>query len=144
MIKHIEKLKNQLAELARIVNAFQSEAVQIRIVDRLLQEMGFEDMENRASDFLALEGSQINAANKNMGAIALKKPGATKMLRKLLQTAFFNESRSIAAIVDHCKEQFGSKVRAPEFSDILLKLVKQKRLHRKRSDDNSRFKYVRV
>jgi hypothetical protein len=39
MNRQIEKLKKQLTEIAEVVNSFQSEAVQVRVVDRLLDEI---------------------------------------------------------------------------------------------------------
>ena len=39
MSKPIEKLKKQLIEISEVVNAFQSEAVQVRFVDKLLDAM---------------------------------------------------------------------------------------------------------
>ena len=36
MSKHIEKLKKQLLEISEVVNSFRSEAVQVLIIDRLL------------------------------------------------------------------------------------------------------------
>ena len=39
MSKHIEKLKKQLVEISEVVNSFKSEAVQVRVVDRLLDAM---------------------------------------------------------------------------------------------------------
>ena len=39
MNRQIEKLKKQLSEIAEVVNSFQSEAVQVRVVDRLLDEI---------------------------------------------------------------------------------------------------------
>ena len=36
MSKHIEKLKKQLSEISEVVNSFKSEAVQLKIIDRLL------------------------------------------------------------------------------------------------------------
>jgi hypothetical protein len=39
MSRPIERLKKQLIEIAEVVNAFQSEAVQVRVVDKLLDAM---------------------------------------------------------------------------------------------------------
>ena len=39
MSKHIEKLKKQLLEISEVVNSFRSEAVQVKVVDRLLDAM---------------------------------------------------------------------------------------------------------
>jgi len=36
MSKHIEKLKKQLTEISEVVNLFKSEAVQLKIVEKLL------------------------------------------------------------------------------------------------------------
>jgi hypothetical protein len=39
MSKQTEKLKKQLLEISDVINTFQSEAVQVKIIDRLLDTM---------------------------------------------------------------------------------------------------------
>ncbi|MCJ8210108.1 hypothetical protein MUY27_10340 [Mucilaginibacter sp. RS28] len=143
MSKHTEKLKKQLLEISEVVNSFQSEAVQLRIVDKLLDTMldgdksegdVFEHLNKRASRFEGQDDTLV--APK-------KKQGATKVLYQLLASDFFNEPRTISAIADYCKEQFDSDFKTSELSGILLKLANENKLIRQRSQDNNRFEYLK-
>ncbi|MFD2147537.1 hypothetical protein [Mucilaginibacter antarcticus] len=54
MSRPIEKLKKQLIEISEVVNAFQSEAVQVKVVDKLLDAMiEFERGDADGFEFLA-------------------------------------------------------------------------------------------
>jgi hypothetical protein len=147
MSKPIEKLKKQLIEISEVVNAFQSEAVQVKIVDKLLDAMiEFEKGDADGYEFLSKKSTkQKPLANGTYSAIpGRKKPGATKILNQLLSTDFFKSSHSISAIADYCKEQYNSDFKTSELSGILLKLAKENKLKRQRNDENNRFEYVGV
>jgi hypothetical protein len=146
MSKHIEKLKKQLMEISEVVNSFQSEAVQVRVVDRLLDALiesekadgdGSEAISKRVLKQRSDEGGYSPARR-------VKKPGATKVLNQLLSTDFFATPRSISAIANFCHDNFDSDFKTSELSGILLKLAKENKLRRERSNENNRFEYVRV
>src|SRR6185312_342098 len=103
MSKHIEKLKKQLVEISEVVNSFQSEAVQVRVVDRLLDAMieaergEWESAEqNLKNTFKPSENGESHTQMQNG-----KKPGATKVLNQLLATDFFETRHTIASIADY-------------------------------------------
>lgn len=144
MNKHIEKLKKQLIEVTDVVNAFQSEAVQVRIIERLLDVM----IESERGD---ADGSEIfsrkvrkTREDDGFSAQGRKKPGATKILNQLLNTDFFDTQRSISSIAYYCKEQYDSDFKTSELSGILLKLANENKLRRERSHENNRFEYIRA
>lgn len=146
MSKHIEKLKKQLVEISEVVNSFQSEAVQVRVVDRLLDAMiEAEKGEGDNSDlhlkkaFKLRENGESHTQMRNG-----KKPGATKVLNQLLATDFFETRHTIASIADYCKENFDSDFKTSELSGILLKLSNENKLKRERSLENNRFEYVKA
>lgn len=146
MSKHIEKLKKQLVEISEVVNSFQSEAVQVRVVDRLLDVMI--EMEKSEGDNPELFIKKAYKPREN-GEIHThlrggKKPGATKVLNQLLSTDFFDTRHSIASIADYCKENFDSDFKTSELSGILLKLANEHKLKRERSNENNRFEYVKA
>ena len=146
MNRQIEKLKKQLTEIAEVVNSFQSEAVQVRVVDRLLDEiMETEKGETEGSEIFNKRGRRPSRENEvNELTQARKKPGATKVLNQLLSSDFFKTPHSISSIADYCKENFDSDFKTSELSGILLKLAKENRLKRERSNDNNRFEYVGI
>jgi hypothetical protein len=145
MSRPIEKLKKQLIEISEVVNAFQSEAVQVRVVDKLLDAMlEFERGDTDGAEFLSKKGMKSRAAeeadvNQPQGR---KKPGATKILNQLLETDIFKAPHSISSIAEYCKQQFDSNFKTSELSGILLKLAKENKLRRQRNDENNRFEYV--
>jgi hypothetical protein len=145
MSKHIEKLKKQLVEVAEVVNAFQSEAVQVRIIDRLLEVMiESEKVDADGSEIFSKKGRRMRSDDENIATAGRKKPGATKILNQLLNTDFFDVSRSISSIANYCKEQFDSDFKTSELSGILLKLANENKLRRERSNENNRFEYIKA
>jgi hypothetical protein len=143
MSKHTEKLKRQLLEISEVVNAFQSEAVQLRIVEKLLDSM----MENDRYENDGYDQNRRILRTENgedVGyAPAKKKPGATKILYQLLGSDFFAEARSISSIAEYCREHFNTEFKTSELSGILLKLSNENKLIRQRSQDNNRFEYIK-
>jgi cysteinyl-tRNA synthetase len=142
MSKPIEKLKKQLIEISEVVNAFQSEAVQVKVVSKLLDAMiEFERGEIEGHDHLTKKtvAQKIPSHTTDTNR---KKPGATKVLNQLINTNFFSQPHSISSIAEYCKEQFNSDFKTSELSGILLKLANENKLKRQRNDENNRFEYV--
>lgn len=146
MSKHIEKLKKQLLEISEVVNSFRSEAVQVKIIDRLLDAMlEFEKGEVEGTDVLSRKGRRVRQDDdENSSSAGRKKPGATKILNQLLLTDFFAARHSISEIAEYCKEHYDSDFKTSELSGILLKLAKENKLKRERSNDNNRFEYIKA
>ena len=145
MSKHIEKLKKQLVEVAEVVNSFQSEAVQVRIIDRLLEVMiESEKTDPESAELFSKKGRKIRVEDEDGVMSGRKKPGATKILNQLLSTDFFDTQRSISSIANYCKDQYDSDFKTSELSGILLKLANENKLRRERSHENNRFEYVRA
>lgn len=129
-------------DIAEVVNSFKSEAVQVKIIDKLFEAMaesekGEEGYENGKKARKHEEDHEENLSSR-------KKPGATKILNQLLTTDFFAVPQSISSIADFCKDNFDSAFKTSELSGILLKLAKENKLRRERNDSNNRFEYVRV
>jgi len=147
MSKQTEKLKKQLIEISEVVNLFKSEAVQVKVIDRLLEVMiDGERSEADTHESYSKKGlkPKINGSNYEHSS-ARKKPGATKVLNQLLSTTdFFSTHRSIASIADYCKDKYDSDFKTSELSGILLKLSNEHKLRRERSDANNRFEYVKA
>ncbi|MBE9584425.1 hypothetical protein IM792_08195 [Mucilaginibacter sp. JRF] len=139
----MEKLKKQLTEISEVVNTFKSEAVQVKIAEKLFDVLidadRFEDGE------FGRRGQRYrNDGESSHGLPIRKKPGATRVLNQLLATDFFNVPRSISSIANYCKEHYDSDFKTSELSGILLKLVNEDKLRREKSRDNNRFDYVKA
>jgi hypothetical protein len=147
MSKHIEKLKKQLIEISEVVNSFRSEAVQVRVVDKLLEALlESEKVDNDNAELFNKRGykQRLDSDGGYAGSKLGKKPGATKVLNQLLSTDFFDVPHSISSIADYCKENFDSEFKTSELSGILLKLANEGKLRRERSNENNRFEYVKA
>lgn len=147
MSKHIEKLKKQLVELSEVVNSFKSEAVQVRVVDRLLDILiELEKTDGDGAEVFIKRGYKQRGGDEGnyVSVKGAKKPGATKILNQLLSTDFFDTAHSISSIANYCKETFDSDFKTSELSGILLKLANENKLRRERSTENNRFEYVRA
>jgi hypothetical protein len=153
MSKHTEKLRKQLLEISEVVNAFRSEAVQVKIIDRLLDsiiEGERQDVDGELFKFHDRRGRKrkddgTGEGEETEGRIrGRKKPGATKILNQIIHTEFFDVPRSISAIAVYCKEHFDSDFKTSELSGILLKLANENKLRRERNNDNNRFDYVKA
>jgi len=147
MSKHIEKLKKQLMDISEVVNSFKSEAVQVKVVDRLLDAlMELEKTDGDGAEVFIKRGYKQRGGDEGNYAYARgpKKPGATKILNQLLSTDFFDTARSISSIANYCKDNFDSEFKTSELSGILLKLANEGKLRRERSNENNRFEYIRA
>jgi len=132
--------------MSEVVNSFKSEAVQVRIIDRLLDAIvETEKNDVETIDTFNRKGRKLRLGDEdeNVGQ-SRKKPGATKVLNQLLATDFFNTRHSISSIAEYCKEHYDSDFKTSELSGILLKLAKENKLRRERSNDNNRFEYVKA
>jgi hypothetical protein len=144
MSKHIEKLKKQLTEISEVVNLFKSEAVQLKIIDKLLDVLvDFDKGDEGVELFNKKSLKKVEYENENY-PFTRKKPGATKILNQLLSSDFFDTPRSISSIAIYCKDNFDSDFKTSELSGILLKLANENKLRRERSNDNNRFEYVAI
>jgi len=144
MIKDVEKLKKQLIEISEVVNSFKSEAVQVKIIDKLFDAMAETEMEAGDAELFNKRVSKASANRNNYHLSGRKKPGATKVLNQLLSTDFFDAPQSISSIADFCKDKFDSDFKTSELSGILLKLAKESKLRREKNNDNNRFEYVKT
>ncbi len=147
MSKQIEKLKKQLIDISEVVNSFKSEAVQVKIIDKLFDAMVESDRGETDGHELYKKGRKQKAdydTDNYPFSSGRKKPGATKILNQLLSTDFFNVPQSISSIADFCKTNFNSDFKTSELSGILLKLAKENKLKRERNHNNNRFEYVKI
>ena len=148
------KLKNQLLDLAETLNAFKSEAVQLKIAERLLnvifneeQEPGDESPEQQENNFASRRAKRINANSRMQDGTNTrerKSTGATKAMYRLLQSDFFDQPKTIAAIAERYNEEFNENFKTSEISGILLKSVKENLLKREKNQENKRYEYVKA
>lgn len=157
MNKQTEKFKKQLLEISEVVNAFQSEAVQVKIIEKFLEILMYSDKGDNyesSSNILSQnqgrkdrlgdsqQGGYLGATR--MAARIDRKPGATKILHQLILSDFFDQPRSISDITIYCRTEYHASFQTSELSGILLKLIKEGKLQRQRNEQSNRFEYVKV
>ncbi len=147
-------LKNQLLDLAETLNAFKSEIIQVKIADMLLDSI-FRNEEQQANNsesdsedqsFTSRRAKRVNLQKErhNNPARERKPTGATKAMYQLLDTDFFDQPQSIAAIANRYKEEFNEDFKTSEISGILLKSIKENLLKREKNQANKRYEYIKV
>lgn len=148
MIKKFDEVKEQLKELSGIINAFKSEAVQLRIIELIL-EGGTQLEENEEP-----EKSQTQSATPKIRRRKTSKPapkdGATASERKkrsssgsgaiatmlsVYDAGFFKSPKTIGEIVKHCEVNMARKIKPNEISGKLARMVRNKELKRDKNSD---------
>ena len=149
-----QTLKTQLLDLAETLNAFKSEAVQVKIAEKLLNSIFTKDndeqadgeLEHRDFNLTSRRAKRVNANKERIenGNIRERKStGATKAMYQLLNSDFFNQPQTIAAIAKRYNQDFNENFKTSEISGILLKSVKENLLKREKNQENKRYEYVK-
>lgn len=146
---NLEDFQRQLKSFAETVNAFKSEAVQLRVIDALLIQLGMEpspgiqrDSRSRRSRVKRIKKAQapsVKAGTPTAKGKSTRKssssPGAFAMISQLLEDGFFKSGRTIGAIVEHCGTSRGHHFKANECSPSLLRLLRDGKLQRKKNKE---------
>jgi restriction endonuclease S subunit len=122
MNNEIEQLKISLKDMREIILPFPSEAVQIRIIDRLLPLLALSD---RNPDKPPYD----------------RKTGATGILKIMLSTDYFKEPRTIAGISGYIFDHYGLEIATTKLSGILLALTRSNTLKRIAGESDNLYRY---
>jgi hypothetical protein len=142
MIKHFEDMKAQLSELAAVLNEFKSETVQMRILEWVLGDASVDDEPKErptpdASRRIRTPKAQKAKVREGESPAKRKKApagaGAPATLTQLLSSNFFDETRTINDIIEHCKHNLARTFKANEFSGKLGRLVRSGELTREKN-----------
>lgn len=149
MHKQFEELKRQLAELSETINKFESEAVQLRIIELMFDQAGgsqFAEPDEAAYEpgpgrrRRAEGGHEGRAASSGRqrarGAIP-SASGAVAALSGLVDSGFFEERRTIGDIVRKCREDFNVRYRSNAFSGPLSRYAKKGVLKREKNAEGN-------
>ena len=157
MIKNFDVIKEQLRELAGLINTFKSEAVQLRLI-----ELVFEAAEGGSRDESGGSGggtpdagkphkrkAQVKAAPgaKKEGAAAKsrggRRPGGKTTLDRLRGEGFFKKPKTIKQLVEHCDHNRALKYKQSDFSGALGRLTREGKLKRTKNTDQQ-YEYSEV
>lgn len=145
-----KNLKQTLIDFTEIVNGFKSEAVQLKVIECVLATI---HPKGHIIDYRAILSHEKNhypfsSANLieqpecQQHAPPRKPIGATKLIRKLFRTEFFNEPHNILEITNQliATSPENVDIKTSEVSGILLKFYNEKQLIRE-TGENGRFTY---
>jgi hypothetical protein len=146
-IEDIQDKKKYLAELATVLNSFKSEAVQLRLLEHLLGNIGVDEGQvqpngkPKSSPRRRPKQPKPSAANGGSGSPAKKKSatsgtGAVATVAQLVEGDFFKKPRTIGDIIEHCKHNLARSFKANEISGKLGQLVRSKHLTRAKNADH--------
>jgi hypothetical protein len=146
MIDKLDSIKKQLTELATILNAFKSEAVQLRLLEFLIGEQStngqpIQALTSKKTPSRATRAPITAARNTNQRRAA-SGTGAPATLSQLLEGTYFDKARTLNDIIEHCKHNLARTFKANEFSGKLARLVRKGDLTRVKNADNQ-YEYKR-
>jgi hypothetical protein len=138
MDRNLQRTISQLHEFSGIINAFESEAVQAKVTGYILHSLAIINNRPGHDEMLAGEILPSNSAD----GLLPRKSGAKNILDYLLAASFFNEERSIGAIIEQFKVM-GYVFLASQISGTLLALVRSGRLKRYHSPVKNRYVFIK-
>ena len=145
MIKNFDVIKEQLKELAGVINSFKSEAVQLRLIELVFEAAEGGSDEESGRDAPAKEDRPRRQARKKAAkspaAAATSKakgsgrPGGKAMLDRLHGEGFFKKPKTIKQLVEHCEHNLAFKYKQSDFSGPLGRLTRDGKLKRTKNSD---------
>lgn len=165
MIKNLNSIKKQLDELAKIINNFKSEAVQLKIIELVLRDtVTTEDAETgeqsprrrrrrpgtarkKGKEEKGITGEKGQAQKPSGGKPRAKgstrRPGPMGMIDKLIGSGFFDKKKTLSDIIVHCKEKFAYVYRNTDFSPSLGRAVRSNKLKRDKNAEGQ-YEYQKI
>ena len=148
MISNFDEVKRQLSELSEVINTFNSEAVQLRIVEIVLGD-GASERDQARLDVSDDPKPKSSPRKKRKAAIATTgKPdapsttkarprgqGAGTVLNDLIEAGFFSKPKTIGEIVAHSEEKLARKFKSSAFSPPLARATRAGALSRSKNAD---------
>ncbi len=167
MIKNFDKVKTQLSELSEIINKFNSESVQLKIVELLLgatekEKVVEKEVEAKApAPAPAPVATETETKRRKPGRPPKKaaekeapkkrgprkritdRPGPSSILKQLMETDFFTEKRTIGDIVNYCINTYKYEYKSTDLSGTLAKYAKEGLLNRGKNPESNQFEYIK-
>ena len=152
MLKNFDEVKGQLKELAEVVNAFKSEAVQLRVVELVLSGSEPEDgtresrqppadERRRSARRRPPKAENGNGAGERKGSRRGGGRGARATLAKALSDGYFKKPHTLGELVQHVETNMASKFKQSDFSGSLARYVRDGKLKRNKNSEGQ-YEYV--
>ncbi len=172
MMKNLRQSTEQLKELAKALNEFKSEAVQVKLVELLFgdgKEIIFDTPApvkvNVEKPVAKVEPAAVvkstgkrpsrppkvkqakvaaPAQQRTPRTRSTTRPGPSVILKTLIDTNFFADNRTIGDVVDYCMKMFNYEYKSTDLSGTLAKLSKDGVLKREKNPQTNQFEYKKV
>ncbi|MDT8068211.1 MAG: hypothetical protein ROO76_08590 [Terriglobia bacterium] len=144
----LKEKKEQLLELAEVLNKFASEAVQLRVLELVFAEENTSHEEPRRGSLSVTkrphrivrrkQESQPDTEGKKWTEKKKRGTGsgAPATLTQLVEGTFFDSPRTINDIIEYSKHNLARTFKANEFSGKLARLVRNGALTREKNAEN--------
>ncbi|GAB5504840.1 MAG: hypothetical protein Rhirs2KO_00030 [Rhizobiaceae bacterium] len=160
MIQDFEEIKRQLSELSEVINRFNSEAVQLRIVELIFgadqpdTDQGVPSSRipsnsrrrnkrtSKASKSDAIAATGADAANQKGRKSGGSAKGAVAILNDLVDGDFFKSNKTINDIVSYCDQSLARRFKASAFSGALARMTRNGVLERQKNADGQ-YEYLK-
>lgn len=160
-MKDFKKTAEQLKELAKVLNQFKSEAVQVKLVELLFSE-GMDTVPGAKSTTTRTavsapekkvvkrpgrppkQKTAVAEAPKTTRKRSTTRPGPSVILKKLIESNFFSDSRTIGDVVDYCMKVYNYEYKSTDLSGTLAKLAKDGVLKRDKNPQTNQFEYTKA
>ncbi|WP_156966354.1 hypothetical protein [Algiphilus aromaticivorans] len=144
MFNNFETTKQQLSELAEVVNKFKSEAVQLKLLELLFDASPNNDDDQGAAQSAPKPkkrarkkpASTKSAAKPDKGAKRSSSYGPATILTKLYNEGFFSKPKTITEICEHSGTKLARNIKPNEISGKLGRMVRSGELSREKNSDN--------
>ncbi|HEX9641193.1 MAG TPA: hypothetical protein VGB13_07755 [Candidatus Krumholzibacteria bacterium] len=157
MIKNFDTIKEQLRELAGIINTFKSEAVQLRLIELVFEaaEAGARGQSGKAEGGEGAVGRRSRRPTRSKPSGPKEKeersgktkggrrPGGKATLERLIGEGFFKKAKTIKQVVEHCDHNLALKYKQSNFSGPLGRLTRDGQLKRTKNADKQ-YEYSQV
>jgi hypothetical protein len=173
MMKNLKQSTEQLKELAKALNEFKSEAVQVKLIELLFgegKEIVFDSPspvkvnEEKPAPATVQQTAVDKTVSKRPGrprkvkqakvaapaqqrtprTRSTTRPGPSVILKTLIDTNFFSDNRTIGDVVDYCMKMFNYEYKSTDLSGTLAKLSKDGILRRDKNPQTNQFEYKKV
>ncbi|MBE7433095.1 MAG: hypothetical protein HS100_04210 [Anaerolineales bacterium] len=150
-IRDFDELKTQLTELAKVVNAFNSEAVQLRVVEIVLseflgvssthrQEDPTTDSRDRKKSSTKRKSKSDSTSKTENKKSKSKTTGPATVLSLLIDESFFSKRQTLNSIIEQARNKKATILKPNQISGPLARFVRDGRLKREKNADGQ-FEY---
>lgn len=165
MIKNFDEVKQQLRELAEVVNAYKSEAVQLRVIELVFAASRVSDNSEDQSPDSTEKGTRkrvasprrprSNAGKRKEAVESGAESGRAKrsaggrlgpraaFTRMYAEGFFKGHKRTIGDVVAHAETNLATKIKQSDISGPLARFVRDNKLTRSKNNDNQ-YEYVQA